>query len=117
MARKLSEESSVLLKNDDNILPLSQNPKGQKILIIGGDNNTFAPQTHGSGSGYVDASIVIPPAWEISDKLGVKRITNTANPSRSCNITNGNCVIYGGHSMEKIKQIPAGSPESRVASR
>jgi len=49
---------------------------------------------------------VIPPAWEISDKLGVKRISNTAGPSRSCNITNGNCVIFGGYNMDKIKLIP-----------
>ena len=105
LSRKFMEESTVLLKNDDDLLPLSPHPKNQKILLIGAENQTFHPTTYGDGSGKVDASFIIPPAWEISDRLGVKRIQNTADPSRSCNITNGNCLIYAGH-KNKVESIP-----------
>jgi beta-glucosidase len=82
VARELAEQSTVLLKNDNQTLPLSQNMTNKKILVIGSKNNTFIPVTSAQeNSGKVDASFIVPPAWVLSDRLGVPRIENTAAPS------------------------------------
>ena len=55
-ARKLSEQSMVLLQNEGGLLPLSDDPtKVQKIVLVGGD--ALTPTTGGQGSGRVDASV------------------------------------------------------------
>lgn len=103
VARELAEQSTVLLKNDNQTLPLSQNMTNKKILVIGSRNNTFIPVTSAQeNSGKVDASFIVPPAWVLSDRLGVPRIENTAAPSQSCNEKNGNCLIYGGYSLNNL---------------
>lgn len=52
-AKHLSEESTVLLKNDDNLLPLNlkHNEYPSGILVIGNGKHATEPTTHGSGSG------------------------------------------------------------------
>ena len=102
-ARVLAEESTVLLKNENQTLPLSQNLTKSKILVIGSKNNTFNPVTSApANSGKVDASFIVPPAWVLSERLGVPKIANTAGPSMSCNETNGNCLIYGGNKLSQL---------------
>ena len=79
---------------------------GQKILVLGSKNNAFTPVTSAPGnSGKVEASFIVPPAWVLSDRLDVPRIENTANVSQSCNETNGNCLIYGGHLLDSLSEI------------
>ena len=77
-----------------------------KILVIGSNNNTFNPVTSApANSGKVEASFIVPPAWVLSDRLGVPRIENTPGPSMSCNETNGNCLIYGGHKLNQLEEV------------
>ena len=77
-----------------------------KILVIGSKNNTFNPVTSApANSGKVEASFIVPPAWVLSDRLGVPRIENTPGPSMSCNETNGNCLIYGGHKLNQLEEV------------
>ena len=105
-AQVLAEEGTVLLKNENQTLPLPQNMVKSKILVIGSKNNTFNPVTSApANSGKVEASFIVPPAWVLSDRLGVPRIENTPGPSMSCNETNGNCLIYGGHKLNQLEEV------------
>lgn len=66
LAQKAAEESIVLLKNQDNILPLQDT---QKIAFIG----KFAeiPRYQGSGSSRVNSWKVIPALEEVAQKANV----------------------------------------------
>lgn len=61
--RKAAEESVVLLKNDDNRLPLK--PEGMKELLVIGDN---AERLHALGGGSAE----IKALYEISPLMGLK---------------------------------------------
>lgn len=53
-AKWLSTESTVLLKNDNNTLPLNTHLIQNKfILVLGNGKHAVDPVTHGSGSGQV----------------------------------------------------------------
>lgn len=65
LAQSLSESSTVLLKNDKNILPLK---KGQKIAVLGLADHTAI--THSEGSGTVEPSFVKTPLAEITNVAG-----------------------------------------------
>ena len=90
IARELSENSTILLKNDDNVLPLKK--RNLKVAVVG--TQAWNPIVHGGGSGRVIASWVKPPLWSLCDMLGVDRVDNTTSESSSCNKRNGNCVTY-----------------------
>jgi hypothetical protein len=47
----LSEESTVLLKNENNALPIKEVNGTERILVIGNGKHATDPITHGSGSG------------------------------------------------------------------
>eukprot|EP01130_Rhizamoeba_saxonica_P003642 TRINITY_DN1517_c0_g1_i1.p1 TRINITY_DN1517_c0_g1~~TRINITY_DN1517_c0_g1_i1.p1 ORF type:complete len:566 (-),score=128.00 TRINITY_DN1517_c0_g1_i1:45-1742(-) len=63
LAIRLGQDSVVLLKNSNNLLPIS---KTAKIAIIGDDAHD-APISHGKGSGYVIEPFVITPLDAIRD--------------------------------------------------
>ena len=67
LARKLSAMSTVLLKNEGNILPLDK-AKKQKIALIGLD--AVVPYTGGSGSGAVSNASAVSPVTALR-ALGV----------------------------------------------
>lgn len=67
-ARTLSASSHVLLKNDDNVLPLSKN-KSKKIAIFG--RSAIEPVISGGGSGAVFPSYVVSPYEGIAKALGI----------------------------------------------
>lgn len=56
-ARNIAEESMVLLKNEDNILPLS---KGERILVVG--DLAIHPRFQGGGSSHVNP-------WKLENPL------------------------------------------------
>ena len=58
-ALTIAKESMVLLKNEDNILPL----KGGKIAVLGNENKT--PALGGGGSAYVETDYKIEPLSEL----------------------------------------------------
>ncbi|GHP14934.1 glycosyl hydrolase [Lentilactobacillus fungorum] len=62
-AREAAEESMVLLKNQDDILPLSSQ---EKLAIIG--ELAVKPRYQGGGSSHVNAFQITTP-WEIGKKL------------------------------------------------
>ena len=53
LAREAARKSIVLLKNEENILPLD---KSKKVAIIG--DFAFSPRYQGAGSSMVNATIV-----------------------------------------------------------
>lgn len=61
-AREAAEDSIVLLKNKNNILPLKQ---GQKIAIIG--SLAEKPRYQGGGSSHVNAYKVVTPLQAVSE--------------------------------------------------
>ncbi len=65
VARKVAEGSMVLLKNDDNILPLK---KGMKVAVIG--ELASAPRYQGAGSSVINPT-KLDNALEELKKLGV----------------------------------------------
>jgi beta-glucosidase len=64
LARMLAEQSTILLKNNNNILPL----KNVKRLAIIGDAGHDFPLVHGGGSGSVEPPYVITPLDAIKQK-------------------------------------------------
>jgi beta-glucosidase len=68
LARKLSAASTVLLKNDKNILPINVAAK-PTIAVLGLADQTNCI-THGDGSGSVSPARVISPLMGISNRLG-----------------------------------------------
>ncbi|KAM3565695.1 hypothetical protein MY1884_000004 [Beauveria asiatica] len=65
LLRKIGNESIVLLKNDDNILPFS---KEKKTLVLG--PNAKEATYHGGGSAALRAYYAVTPFDGISEKLG-----------------------------------------------
>jgi beta-glucosidase len=67
LASQLSEQSAVLLKNDNNALPLSSSIKTLAVLGNGAKNPTIA----GGGSGHVNADTVSTPYDALSKVVSV----------------------------------------------
>eukprot|EP00040_Diaphanoeca_grandis_P032533 m.197263 g.197263 ORF g.197263 m.197263 type:complete len:787 (-) comp32656_c2_seq1:40-2400(-) len=67
LARKIAAESAVLLKNDNNFLPLS---KTTKVIAVIGDQ-AQNPIVHGGGSGQVTADFVVTPLAELLARFGI----------------------------------------------
>jgi len=104
IARELSEQSAILLKNEDKTLPLNFT-KTKNILMIGQDDFVNNPITGGAGSGRVDASFIKTPVNELADRLGVDWfVSNDNGPQRHCN--NQSCVIYAGQNCHSHSCIP-----------
>lgn len=68
IAQKVAEGSMVLLKNDDNILPLK---KGQKVAVIG--EMAKAPRFQGAGSSVINPTM-LDNAYDELKKLDVDMI-------------------------------------------
>jgi beta-glucosidase len=67
VALKIAEEGIVLLKNEQNILPL-QSKKIKSIAVIG--LNAFRPNAYGGGSSQVKATYEITPLQGIKNLVG-----------------------------------------------
>eukprot|EP00928_Gymnodinium_smaydae_P088293 TRINITY_DN72405_c0_g1_i1.p1 TRINITY_DN72405_c0_g1~~TRINITY_DN72405_c0_g1_i1.p1 ORF type:complete len:721 (+),score=76.68 TRINITY_DN72405_c0_g1_i1:82-2163(+) len=67
LARKISAQSTVLLKNDHGILPLKKD-KALRIALIGDD--ALRPTTAGGGSGHVQDSNVAVSPMQAFQRLG-----------------------------------------------
>ncbi|NOX65669.1 MAG: beta-glucosidase [Chlorobi bacterium] len=67
LALKAAEESIVLLKNENNLLPLDKN-KVKSIAVIGPNGNVA--RMYGSGSAYLDGVYGISPFEGIRNKVG-----------------------------------------------
>jgi beta-glucosidase len=65
LLRKIGDESIVLLKNENNVLPLK---KDKKTLVIG--PNAKVATYHGGGSASLPAYYAVTPYDGISEKLG-----------------------------------------------
>lgn len=101
IARNLSAQSTILLKNADKILPLSAS-KLSKIAVIGkaGDQD---PIIAGTGSGRVEASYITTPFWGIRDRFGLPR-PNATFPYKDC--IGNKCVYYhNGENEEKAAEL------------
>lgn len=72
LARETAAKSIVLLRNENNILPLKAESLGDCIAIIG-DATTVA----GGGSGHVNGPYVITPAQGVSNALASAGVTTT----------------------------------------
>ena len=70
MARYLSAESHVLIKNEDHILPLNQGSPGKKVAVFGlaARDNAIV---HGGGSGSVVPSFVVSPLEGLQEAWGL----------------------------------------------
>jgi len=108
LARELSEESAVLLKNRDNTLPLNFT-ESTNILIVGQDDITNSPITGGTGSGRVDASWVKSPVNELADRLCVEPFVSNDfvnGAQRHCDESGKSCVIYAGGDCHTPSCVP-----------
>jgi beta-glucosidase-like glycosyl hydrolase len=84
LARKISAEATVLLKNDNGFLPIKRTAK--KIVVIG--NEAQNPIVHGGGSGQVAPSYVVSPYVGILNYLGIG-----AGPSPPNNCSDGHFEV------------------------
>lgn len=69
VARKIAEEGIVLLKNEENILPLDAS-KLKKITVIG--ENAIRPMTIGGGSSNLKTHLEVSPLQSLKQKYGNK---------------------------------------------
>jgi beta-glucosidase len=90
IARKLSENSTILLKNEEQVLPLLKH--NLQLAVVG--TQAWNPVVHGGGSGEVVPAWVKPPLWSLCDMLDVERVNGTTSGSHNCNTGNNNCVTY-----------------------
>lgn len=83
LALEAGKKSLVLLKNQDNILPLNKN-KINKIAVIG--PNAAVMQTDGSGSSWVD------PFYKVSPKEGIEKYVGASKVlyAKGCEISGSN---------------------------
>lgn len=79
LARELAAAGAVLVKNDDNTLPLKKG-SGLKVAVIG--PQAANPVVHGGGSGQVVPYYTSSPLDAVREKLGLAPLTpGTANCS------------------------------------
>ena len=90
VALKIAEEGIVLLKNEQNILPL-QSKKIKSIAVIG--LNAFRPNAYGGGSSQVKAT------YEITPLEGIK---NLVGPKTKVTYSQGYNVVRGGGADKKL---------------
>jgi beta-glucosidase len=79
LATQISEEGSVLLRNQGDTLPLSPNLKS--VAVIGEAANPAVDQVEEGGSAYVTPSSVISPIAGITSRVGPQVVVNTAEGS------------------------------------
>ena len=89
--QELVHQSSVLLKNDNQVLPLEKKEGGQHYLVIG--NQAMNPVTFGGGSGESHPLDVLPPLHALCDELGIERMSTWSVFNRHCN-DKGDCITY-----------------------
>ena len=98
LARKISEEGTVLLKNQDGILPLTGS--GRTIAVIGPDAGQAGAENNynGGGSGHVPLAGVVPV---VSPQTGITQR----------GMANGDTVIYadGSSTADAIAAAKAAS--------
>ncbi len=70
LSRHADQKAMVLLKNNDNILPL---PKNKKVLVIG--PNAAVPRNNIKGSSTVEPFYTVTPLQGIESKIGAKNVT------------------------------------------
>lgn len=101
LARELSANSTVLLKNEGGVLPLTTS---DKVAIIGlGDQDNAL--THGGGSGQVTPSWTITPLAGISAAAGKGKVTydpgnDTASAAAAAKAADVAVVFVGSLSSE-----------------
>ena len=69
LAREVIQESTVLLKNDNNFLPLNAASKSLKSIVVFGDETTFAPGSTSAGYVYADEESTVTPTEGIANYL------------------------------------------------
>lgn len=103
LARKLSAEATVLLKNEANVLPL---PKGKKLALIGFASENGKALAYGHGSGEVKPSYYVSPLAGVSKAAGAgsevryhsgKDIASAADLARDSDYA---IVFVGGSASE-----------------
>lgn len=82
LATKLAEESMVLLKNENDLLPLS---KKLNILVLG--DKADEPHNHGDGSGAVDQQFSFTPIEAICNEMGLPRYPRGTKFFKNGNLT------------------------------
>jgi beta-glucosidase len=99
IARQAVRESMVLLKNNNNVLPLK---KGQKILVIGIDANSLKTQTggwtldwQGTNNRNIDFPGSIPFLSALIEKAGQENIDYVENLTQVNNDYDVAIVVYG----------------------
>ena len=99
IARQAVRESMVLLKNNNNVLPLK---KGQKILVIGADANSLKTQTggwtldwQGTNNRNIDFPGSIPFLSALIEKAGKENIDYVENLTQVNNDYDVAVVVYG----------------------
>lgn len=74
LCREAGQKAMILLKNQDNILPLNASV-GQKILMVGPSANKA--QLDGFGSAWVEATYTVSPRQGVINKIGESLVDYT----------------------------------------
>ena len=99
IARQAVRESMVLLKNNNNVLPLT---KGKKILVVGADANSLKTQTggwtldwQGTNNRNIDFPGSIPFLTALVEKAGEENIDYVENLTQVKKDYDVAVVVYG----------------------
>ena len=104
ISQRLAEEGFVLLKNDENALPLKQPSKGQNNLLIIGDAAHHGV-THFNGNSHSQNTHLSQPFGLLCEKMQLPKLSEQtlAEKVKVCNRTNKNCILAGGK-LNDIKE-------------
>ena len=76
LARKLAVASSVLLKNEGNILPLERHANAKRTIALIGADATDKAYTAGGGSGSVKTNAVVGPVTALKNAIASGAVSN-----------------------------------------
>lgn len=91
LALKSVEQSTILLQNKEDTLPIKKDPNFKYNVLVVGNASAF-PIVSGSGSGIVHEDYIFSPLDAICDEFGVDRINPQELGNKSCNQKTGVCV-------------------------
>lgn len=90
-------QSTVMLENKDNTLPLDASQQGLNFLVIGNASSYDVVVGSGSGAVHTNRSMVMSPLDKLCDELGIERINRFNLKEKKCNEKSKSCIQYFGY--------------------
>jgi beta-glucosidase len=101
LARRISALSTVLLQNDDDLLPLNPKPTSKTIIALIGPDATTGCYTGGGGSGHVNTNAQVCPVQAFSEIAKA----SGGNATPSCTSIEGRIIGRGYFETSQVSNV------------